>query len=88
MREREIEMALIDRARALGGHAYKWTSPGRVGVPDRIVVLPGRVLFVECKAPGREPAPHQLREIGRLRSLGQQVEVIDTLERLDEVLPT
>ncbi|MDE9455735.1 VRR-NUC domain-containing protein, partial [Xenorhabdus bovienii] len=64
-----------------GGIAYKFVSPGRRSVPDRICILPGgRILFVECKAPGEKPRPDQLREHERLRALGCEVVVLDSKE--------
>lgn len=52
MRESDIERRLVQGVKKLGGRAYKFVSPGNVGVPDRLVVLPGGVvLFVEVKAP-------------------------------------
>lgn len=45
-----------------------------------------KTFWVELKAPGQEPEPHQLREHERMRRMGQQVEVIDSLEGVDEVL--
>jgi len=48
--ERDIERYLVRRTAERGGVAYKWVSPGRVGVADRIVLLPGGVVwFVEVK---------------------------------------
>jgi hypothetical protein len=48
--ERDIERYLVRRTIEHGGVAYKWVSPGRVGVADRIVLLPGGVVwFVELK---------------------------------------
>lgn len=62
-----------------GGVAFKFISPGRRSVPDRIVLLPGgRIVFVECKAPGKPPRAGQLREHGRLRALGFTVVVLDS----------
>ena len=53
MREKDVEKILVDEVRRLGGRAYKWTSPGNAGVPDRIVIMPGRQpIFVELKADG------------------------------------
>ena len=55
MREIAVERNVCAQVKALGGVAWKWISPGRDGVPDRICVLPGgRVLFVEMKRPGRK----------------------------------
>ena len=87
MRERAIEQYLRDQVRAAGGRAYKFVSPGNNGVPDRLVILPpGRVVFVELKAPGRKPTPLQLAQHQRLRALGCDVRVIDSMQQVDELL--
>lgn len=79
LREKAIEQQLIRAVKAAGGIAYKFVSPGRLGVPDRLVVLPGgRVLFVECKAPGQKARPSQCREHDRLRALGCEVVTLDS----------
>ncbi|WP_074013703.1 VRR-NUC domain-containing protein [Candidatus Sodalis sp. SoCistrobi] len=79
LREKAIEQQLIRAVKAAGGIAYKFVSPGRLGVPDRLVVLPGgRVLFVECKAPGQKARPSQQREHNRLRALGCEVITLDS----------
>lgn len=71
MKESEIEARLVRGVKALGGVAYKFVSPGNVGVPDRLVVLPGgRVIFVELKAEGGRLSPMQRRQMTRLRQLG------------------
>lgn len=78
LREKAIEQQLIRAVKAAGGIAYKFVSPGRLGVPDRLVVLPGgRVLFVECKAPGQKARPSQQLEHDRLRALGCEVIVLN-----------
>ncbi|CDG95807.1 putative nuclease p44 [Xenorhabdus bovienii str. puntauvense] len=79
IRESVIENHLVKEIKKTGGIAYKFVSPGRRSVPDRICVLPGgRVVFVECKAPGEKPRPDQLREHERLRALGCEVVVLDS----------
>lgn len=81
VREADVEAALRDRAKALGGIAFKFVSPQRRGAPDRLVLLPGgKVAFVELKAPGGKPTSNQLREHAMIRSLGFSVEVIDNLD--------
>jgi tRNA U54 and U55 pseudouridine synthase Pus10 len=81
MPEKHVEQALVNRIKAMGGIAFKFTSPGRRSVPDRLCLLPGgRVIFVECKAPGKRPTELQAREHARLRSLGFDVRVIDNKE--------
>ncbi|WP_373222700.1 VRR-NUC domain-containing protein [Flavonifractor plautii] len=71
MKESEIEARLVRGVKALGGVAYKFVSPGNVGVPDRVVVLPGgRVIFVELKAEAGRLSPMQRQQLARLRRLG------------------
>jgi sugar/nucleoside kinase (ribokinase family) len=81
--EKEIEAHLVAGVKDAGGIAYKFTSPNRRSVPDRIVCYSGQAVFVELKAPGKHPTPAQLREHERLRNCGMQVEVIDTIGGVD-----
>lgn len=45
-----------------------------------------RTIWIELKAPGEKPKPHQAREHERMRKMGQRVEVVDSFERVDRVL--
>lgn len=59
--ERDIEKHLVRRVKEAGGKAYKFVSPQNRGVSDRIVVMPGGVVwFVELKAPGGRLSPLQV----------------------------
>ena len=52
MRESRVEENIVKQTRALGGVCWKWVSPGRRGVPDRICIFPrGVIVFVELKRP-------------------------------------
>jgi hypothetical protein len=65
--ERDIERYLVRRAIEHGGKAYKWVSPGHVGVADRIVLLPGGVVwFVELKTAKGVIACHRGRSCSPL----------------------
>ena len=95
MRERVIEQYLVDRVKVMGGEVRKVKWIGRHGAPDRLVMLPAtgeaighpaRTLWVELKAPGEKAKPHQVREHDRMRKMGQCVEIVDSCERVDEVL--
>ena len=87
MRESTVERYLVDRVAALGGEVRKVRWIGRHGAPDRLVMLPsGKTVWVETKAPGEKARPSQIREHERMRRMGQIVEVIDSFERIDEVL--
>ena len=76
MREEEIEKILTAEVKKLGGRAYKWVSPGNDGVPDRIVVFPGRApVFVELKSDAGRLSALQEVQIRRLKELGLKVYV-------------
>jgi hypothetical protein len=83
MLERDIEKALVKRVGDLGGLCEKFTSPGRRNVPDRIVTLYNKIIFVELKAPGEKVRGGQQRDHKRRRLLGCDVRVIDSLEGVD-----
>lgn len=86
MREKDIEAALVDEVKRMGGICPKWVSPGMNGMPDRIVILPGRIGFVEVKAPGKKPRALQKRQHARLRNLGCLVYVLDDPEDIPAVI--
>ncbi len=84
MRESTIEAYLRDRVKELGGKAYKFVSPGNDGVPDRLVCLPGgRIVFIELKAPGKEPTPLQNLQQRRLAELGFLMLTLDSKKKID-----
>ena len=94
MRESDIEDYLVRRVKAMGGEIRKVKWVGRRSAPDRLVLRPGAPsCWVEVKNPStiktfpadsREKA--QAREHQRMRDMGQRVEVIGTLQQVDELL--
>ena len=71
----------------VGGIAYKFTSPNRRSVPDRLVLWPGGIsYFVECKATGRRLTEAQARECARIHNLGFNVYVVNSLEDVDRFI--
>jgi hypothetical protein len=97
MRERDIERELVKRVQAMGGEVRKVQWVGRRGAPDRLVMLSRhdvrsgryssvRTFWVELKATGVKPPGHQLREHARMRTMGQTVVVIDSIEGVEELL--
>lgn len=85
MRESEIEKILTNEVRKLGGRAYKWVSPGNDGVPDRIVIFPGKPpVFVELKTDTGKLSALQSVQIKRLADLGQPVEVVKGINGLSQ----
>lgn len=87
MRERDIEVKLRKSVEAQGGICWKFVSPGTVGVPDRIILMPkGTIAFVEVKAPGEVPRKIQLKRHRQLRALGFRVYVLDDRNKIDEII--
>jgi hypothetical protein len=84
MLEAKVERHFVNCATAHGGEVRKLAWLGRNGAPDRLLVLPvGRVFFVELKRPGKDAEAHQAREHERLRAVGADVRVLDTIELVD-----
>ena len=85
--EKQIEKALVEGVKKMGGTAYKFVSPGHAGVPDRMIVLPGGVIiFAELKRPGGKTTPLQDAEITRMRSMGCEVHVISNPEEVTDFI--
>ena len=52
-----------------------------------MICLPdGKAIFVELKAPGKTTRPLQDLQIARLRNLNFKVFIIDSKEKVDELL--
>jgi hypothetical protein len=51
-----------------------------VGIPDRIFMLNGRVIFIEFKAPGKKARAIQTYVHSTLRNNGFSVHVVDNFE--------
>jgi hypothetical protein len=73
VRENKVEKYLDKQIQKIGGLTRKWVSPGRDGVPDRIVVTDGDVIFVEVKTVDGKLSKNQEREHTRLRKTGATV---------------
>ena len=87
MRESKIERALVDAVKKQGGIAFKFISQTMNGVPDRLVLLPGRQIgFVELKAPGKQLRLLQKKRKAQLEALGFPVFVVDRLELIDKTI--
>lgn len=87
MLESKIETAVCEYAKKHGFLVYKFTSPNRAAVPDRLFIHPtGEVAFIEFKATGKKPTPAQEREHLRLRGHGVAVYVVDDIDQGKQVI--
>ncbi|HNC97233.1 MAG TPA: VRR-NUC domain-containing protein [Myxococcota bacterium] len=95
MREKDVEQHLIGRAGTLGGAANKFTSPGRRGLMDRIVMLPvpeehrdivaRYIRFVEVKRPGQRARKLQDFWIRVFRGYGFWAGTVSTPTEVDQL---
>lgn len=81
--ENAVEQRLRTHVEQLGGMCLKFTS-SRTGVPDRIVICRGRVVFVELKAPGGSLSRIQRIRIQQMRDCGADVRVLASKEAVDD----
>lgn len=85
MLERDIEATLRDAVKKEGGVAYKFTSPGNLGVPDRLIIYPDGVIhFIELKTTVGKLTALQARQIERLELLKADVYVVRGISELAE----
>jgi hypothetical protein len=86
MRERKVEGYLKDQVEASGGIIRKTRYIGRRNCPDRWCGWPATKKrgWVETKKPTTpEATANQAREHARLRSCGERVDVLATIEEVD-----
>ncbi|MFM1524786.1 MULTISPECIES: VRR-NUC domain-containing protein [Helcococcus] len=87
MREKDIEKNLVKKVKDMRGLCLKFISPSMNGVPDRILLFPkGRIYFAELKAPGKKLRPLQEKRKKEFENLGFKVFVIDSNEKIKDVL--
>lgn len=79
--EKVIEAAVCKYAQSKGFLTYKFTSPARSAVPDRLFIAPGgQCMFIEFKRKGQKPTQPQQREHDRLTNQHVDVIVVDSIE--------
>jgi len=84
MLEKQIENYLVSQTQKKGGWSVKLVPLHIAGLPDRICLFkPGRVHFVELKAPGEKTTALQDIQINKIRNLGCKVYIIDNKESVD-----
>jgi hypothetical protein len=89
MREKIVENHFVWAVERAGGKAYKFTSPGRKGVADRIACMPdGSTWFVELKTKGGRLSVLQKMFMSDMATLNQQYACLWTKEQIDEWIKT
>lgn len=78
---------LLKKVKEFGGIARKVTWQGRTGAPDWLVMINGKTLWIELKAPGEKPRKNQVNEFFLMAQHGGiTVEILDTPEKINIAL--
>lgn len=85
--EKLIERKLVEAVKSKNGLCIKMLSDYFTGLPDRLCLFPSKkVVFVELKTTGKKPRKIQLHVHNILKSMGFRVEVIDTIEGINDFI--
>lgn len=82
--EGKVKAHLFQRVREEGGTTRNAKWIGRMHCPDTRVMLPWICAWVETKRPKKGATKAQAREHERMRSYGELVFVLDTIEKVDK----
>jgi ribosomal protein S6 len=89
MRESEVENHFVWAVERAGGKTWKFTSPGRKGVADRIACMPdGQTWFVELKTKGGRLSELQKLFEADMLELRQKYACLWTKEQVDAFIKT
>ncbi len=86
MKESQIEKYITKKVTAIGGMCFKFVSPGKAGVPDRLICHKGKAFFVELKAPTGKPRPIQKAVTEQIRATGMKVFCIRKRSQVDDLV--
>ena len=84
--ERTIETYLVKQARQHNILCMKFTSPGTIGVPDRILIGFGQTVFVETKAEKQQLRQLQIITIIKMINHGAVIYTVNTKEQVDKLI--
>jgi hypothetical protein len=87
VKESVVEKELRMRVQLAGGLCIKTRAIGTRGFFDRVIVLPGRVVFCEVKRPrGGRVSPHQIRYHKMFVALGVEACFVRNSGDIDRLL--
>lgn len=87
IRENDVERLFKREVERHGALVWKFISPNRAGVPDRIVLMRGgKAVFAEIKAPGKKPRPLQMAVIANLAHIDFETWVIDSPAEVEKFI--
>lgn len=80
--ERYLKLAVVRK----GGMTLKFISPSVRGVPDQLVIMASKIVFVELKAPDGRLHPLQKVMHKKITKHGGRVFIASSRAAIDEIL--
>ena len=85
--EKLVERRLVELVKINNGMCIKLLCDQLIGLPDRLCLFPNhKIVFVETKTTGQKPRRIQAYMHKKLRTLGFRVEVIDSVEGVEQFI--
>ena len=85
--EKSVERKLVELVKINNGMCIKLLCDQLIGLPDRLCLFPNhKIVFVETKTTGQKPRRIQAYMHKKLRILGFRVEVIDSIEGVEQFI--
>lgn len=85
--EKLVERKLVELVKINNGMCIKLLCDQLIGLPDRLCLFPNhKMAFVETKTTGQKPRRIQAYMHKKLRALGFRVEVIDSIEGVEQFI--
>ena len=85
--EKLVERKLVELVKVNNGMCIKLLCDQLIGLPDRLCLFPNhKMAFVETKTTGQKPRRIQDYMHKKLRALGFRVEVIDSIEGVEQFI--
>ena len=85
--EHDLEQYLINQCKKRDILTFKFTSPSQNGVPDRIIIGNGHVVFCELKAPNKHARLLQLHVFKKMSTHGAIIyHDVDSYTSIDTLL--
>lgn len=84
--EKKVEKYIADEIKKMGGLAFKFLSSSMTGVPDRIILIRGKVKFLEVKAEKGTLSKRQKAVAIQFEKLGFKIDVVQGIEEAEQYL--
>lgn len=85
--EKKIERRLVKTIKANGGLCIKLLPFLFTGLPDRLCLLPGGIIFfAEIKGAGEKLRKIQTHVINKIKTLGFNAFVIDSVKQVNDIM--